>query len=264
MTTNHKNDSEVFRAVLIEEVRARGGDHPEINTLVDYLTGALDPKADGRVQDHLAACHECATKVLDLEPLVEPDAVPEGVADLELETAWRDLRSRIRASENVRRSTVARRWSTALAASLLVATAGLSVWVSQLQQATTDLRQQIVEFSKPQVNLPVFYVDELTRSSNRGLVAIEVPLEASYFVLIFSSAEVGSYEHYELVFANSEGTEVMRSGGLKESDSGGLRLGLARGALPAGDYLIRLEAQDDGVSLHLDEYRRRISYAQGP
>lgn len=260
MRPDQMDDSEAFRTALIEVVRAPAGGHPELDTLVDYHTDALDSKADDQVRDHLAACRECATAVLDLEPLVLPEAVPTGVADLGLETAWRDLRSRIRALENGSRLPGVSRWAAALAASLLVATVGLSVWVSQLRQTTADLRRRVAEFSKPQVNQPVFYVDELARSSGQDLIEIEVPPEASYFTLIFASAALGVHEEYQLVFANAEGEEILRASGLRESDSGGLRLGLSRNVLPAGDYLIRLQASDGSASQQLDEYRRRILY----
>ncbi len=273
MTTDHRaqrDDSEVFRAVLIEDARKRAGDHPALDTLVDYLTDVLEPEADERVLDHLAACRECVTVVLDLEPLVTPDEVPEGVADLELEAAWRDLQARIQAPNRLEdsgpgsRPFRAPRWTAALAASLVLAVVGLSAWVSLLQRSSVDLRQQVAELSRPQVNVPVFYVDELTRGSKQGVIEVEVPPEASYFVLIFASAEFGDYDTYEIEFFNADGEEELRTTGLKVSDSGGLRLGLSRGVLPGGEYLIRLHARDGEELIQLDEFRRRISYPGRP
>lgn len=264
MTTDHQDDSEVFRAILIEDALERAGDHPELDELVDYLTDALQPDADERVRDHLAACRECATAVLDLDPLVKPDAAPEGVSNLGLEAAWRGLQSRIRAAETSSRAPGVSRWPVALAASLLVAVVGLSVWVNQLQRSTADLEQQVAQLSRPQVNLPLFYVDELTRSSRRDLIEIEVPPAASYFVLIFASPDLGTHENYEVRFLDTEGKDVFRSGDLQLSDSGGLRLGLPRGLLPEGEYLIRLRAADGTGQQSIEEYRRRISYPDGP
>lgn len=253
MTTDHRDDTAAFRALLIEDAKRRAGPHPDLDTLVDYATDRLDEEQDERVRDHLAACRDCGTLVLDLEPLANPDAPTEGVADLELEVAWKDLRSRMEASTRAGRPAPAARWPMALAASLLVAVVGLSTWVVQLQE-------QVADFSRPQANLPVFYVDELTRSSGSDVAEVSVPSGASYFVLIFASAELGAHESYALAFVDAAGREVLRSSGLQLSESGGLRIGLPRDLLPAGDYLIRLSAIDGDRERALEEYRRRIDY----
>ena len=247
---------------MIEDALERAGEHPELDTLVDYLSDTLDEDQDERMRDHLAACKQCGAKVLDLEPLVNPEAPPEGVADLALEVAWKDLKSRMQVAQAPRSAPGAARWPMALAASMLVGVVGLSVWVTELRRSTGQLREQVAGLSRPQVNLPLFYVDELTRSSTNEATPVEVPAEAMYFVLIFSSAEFGGYDSFELDFTDAEGREVLRSTGLELSESGGLRLGLSRDVLPADEYRIRLSALDGGEPRVLEEYRRRISYRE--
>jgi hypothetical protein len=258
MTKNPKADSEVLRQVLIEEAKQRAGEHPALDILVEYLAGELDSKEDDLIQDHLAGCRGCVSQLLDIEPLLVPDEASGDVADLELEAAWRELRSRTAASAD-RPPSRTLRWPEVIAASLLAVTVGSSLWVTQLRRTTSDLRRQVAELSGPQINLPVFYLDELTRGPGREPEAIELPSRASYFVLIFASAGIGAFDDYEVRFFDSSGAEALRVGGLEADAGGGVRLGLSRDTLPEGDYLIRLLALDGGRWRPLDEYRRRVS-----
>lgn len=237
MTKDPMADSEVFRQVLIEDAKERAGEHPELDTLIEYLADELDPEAQDRVQEHLAGCRSCTQKLLDLEPLVIPDAIPEGVADLQLEAAWRDFQSRAQAPEPVSRSAFFPRWPAALAASLLVAVVGLSAWVNQLQRTTVDLRRQVAELSQPQVNPPIVYLDEVTRSEPSGAVA-ELPSDQSFVLLIVIPSAPEAYSSFEALLTDSTGDEVWSGEGLELSEEGTLRLRLPRDLLPAGDYQV--------------------------
>ena len=252
MTTDHRaqraprDDSEVFRAVLIEDARKRAGDHPAIDTLVDYLTDVLEPEADEKVLDHLAACRECVTVVLDLEPLVTPDAAPEGVADLELEAAWRDLQARIKAPNRLEdsgpgsRPLRAPRWTAALAASLLLAVVGLSSWVYLLQRSSVGLRHQVARLSRPQVNPPIVYLDEITRSEPAGAVA-ELASDQPFVLLIVIPGTPEVFSSYEALLTDDQGGIVWRGAGLELSEEGTLRMRLPRELLPAGDYRVQIQ-----------------------
>ncbi len=57
---------------------------------------------------------------------------------------------------------------------------------------------------------------------------------------------------------------VLASRGLVMSESGNLQLGLRRSALPAGTYRIVRNALVKGSWQPMEEYRRRISYTEGP
>lgn len=259
MTTDHRDDSAALRAALIADAQERAGEHPDLDTLVDYLAEGLDPEAEEGVRDHLAACRDCIDVVLDLEPLSTPDKAPGAVADLEIESAYRELQSRLGTPKTPSRLP-SYPWALPLAASLLVATVGMSIWVGHLTQTRADLRRQVAHLSQPQVNVPVFYLDELTRSSESEVSEIEVPSGAGSFVLMVSSSELDQQREYELAFFDAEGREFLRTTGLTVSDSGGLRLGLSQSVLPPGDYRIELRAAGDGESTRVDEFRRQIRY----
>lgn len=249
------SDRDLFRAVLFEHAAEHAGEHPDHETLVGYLAGDLAAAAEARVNDHLVGCRQCTATLLDLEPLAQPDAgMPEGVADLATAAAWRDLQHRL-FSEKPRVRPVDRRWATAVAASLLVATLGMSLWVNRLQGTVADLRARE---SQPLVNMPIFTVREVTRSAE--VETIEVPAEMTLFGLIFTPATLESYAEYEVRFLDLEDREVLRRDGLVQSDLGGLRLGLPRGLLPAGDYRVLLSGSKGDSWEPVEEYRRRIVY----
>jgi anti-sigma factor RsiW len=97
------------------------GEHPEPERLARYQAGELAAEESERVQDHLALCPECTAFVLALAEV--PSAGPVRSS----ENGWRGQR-------------------TALAA-LLVATLGLTVWV-------TAQRIRIAELERPLANPP--------------------------------------------------------------------------------------------------------------
>ena len=250
--------SDALRAVLHEEARARAGPHPEMEDLADYLGGALDGEAEERLRDHLVGCRECADRVLEMRPLMQPDERPEpGVADLEIEAAWRRLQDRTAADRAVAGPSRALR---ALAASLAVAALALGLWVGRLQQINQALRSRVAEASAPVPNLPAFYLNGATRAADAVDRTLDVPRAAPSFALFFSIAEAEADGEYGVRFFDPGGGLVLESDGLVMSDSGGLRLGLPRDLLPAGVYRVVLRARRGGEWEVQREYQLKIDY----
>ncbi len=170
MTSNTPNgepvsDSPALAAMLAEAAASRVGDHPEVEELARYFDDALPPEAEARVQDHLVACRTCTRTLLDLEPLMSPGPrTAEGVADLEVAAAWRELKARAGETEARSPRVASQRWLAAVAASFLVATLGLSAWVAQL-------RGTVSELSTPQSNFEILYF-ESTRSLDEDVLQV--------------------------------------------------------------------------------------------
>ena len=261
----HASDSEVFMTALTEHAQAGTGDHPGVEALMGYLAGDLADKIEAEVNDHLVGCRRCAAQLLDLEPLSQPEIPREGVADLATEAAWREIRARLFTVEETplpaARPAARQRWAIAVAASLLLTTAGMSAWVARLYQSNSEMQWRIAELSQPQVNAPHFYLGETTRSS--GVETIEVQPGQPRFGLIFNSAELGDYAEYEIRFSDPEGREVLPIAGLELSESASLRLVLPRGLLPAGEYRVAVSGFDGERWQLLEEHRRRIVYLEG-
>ncbi len=244
MSTHHSTDTEAFRRLLVEDATGRAGEHPEADTLVEYLASELSSEADGLVQDHLAGCKECAQKVLDLECLVFPDEASGELADFMLEAAWRDFQARLTASEPA----VPVRsfgWREAIAASLLVATVGLLFSVSQLRQTTSNLRQQVADLTQPQVNPPIIYLDEVTRSEPSGVTA-ELSADQPFVLLIAIPSTPDTFSNFSATVTSRKRGAVWRASGLGLSEEATLRMRLPRELLPPGDYSVRIEGTVDG------------------
>jgi hypothetical protein len=245
MTTERTNDSHVFKDVLIEDARARAGDHPGLDALVDYFAGGRDPESEDRIRDHFAGCPECAAKALDIQILMEPDGAGQsGVADLEIESAWRALQSRLQTPVGFEESIDSRprgagRWPMALAASLLVATVGLSVWVSSLLDSKAELRGQVAELSEPRVNPPIVYLDGITRSEPAGSLVTFAPGQP-FALLIAIPSTPDFYSSYEAVLSDDAGAIVWSGEGLELSEESTLRLWLPRTLLAEGSYELRI------------------------
>lgn len=245
MKTDHTSDNEAFRETLIEEARGRAGDHPGVDSLVDYLGGSLDADSEERIRDHLVACPECASATLDLDSLMQPDeANREDVADLEIESAWRALAARIEPDTRSREVAAARsaglpRWAVAVAASLLVATVGLSVWVSQLLEARAELSDRVAALSQPQVNPPIVYLDAVTRSEPSG-IETEIAPNQPFVLLIAIPSAPELFSSYEAAITDASDAVIWSGDGLVLNEEGTLRLWLPRTLLPEGDYQVRI------------------------
>ncbi len=240
------------------------GEHPDAETLAAYHARELPAAAELRLQDHLLLCRECAGLLLDLERLDDPGfaseiEIPEGTG----EALWDGLRQEIRkepapAAAAVipfpgRRSLAPPPWMSALAAALLVAVIGLSVWV-------VSLRRTVGELSRPEINAPVLDLVPSgvgEREGGRAPAAV-VPSGARSFTLILSPGRRGDFQDYEAEIARG-GKVVWRGRGLRPNDYGSFSLTLSRQALGAGEHRLRLFGIQSDRREALGEYALRIA-----
>jgi len=216
------------------------GVHLDPEEIAAYHAGELPPEEERRVQDHFVACLECAGLLLDLDGLADPgfgaDAdLPPNAA----ETVWAGVREQIRRDEpakvlpmTTRRVQPPRMWQ-ALAASLLIATVGLSFYVA-------SLRRTVEELSRPQANAPVLDLYPAGHAGRGTATEVpEVPPEARLFTVILSPADRGSWTEYEAEISNAKGV-VWTARGLRPNAFGSFSLTLSRRSLGAGQHRIRL------------------------
>ncbi len=236
-TDQPMTDTQALAAALAEDAAKRGGEHPRLDELADYLASSLAPEVATRVQDHLIACRSCTTKLLDLETLSKPDSpATDGVVDLAIAAGWREQKTRIADLEHARKRQRTLRWASAVAASFFVATLGLSVHVSQL-------RQTIVELRTPEVNPQVVYLDfGTTRNEAEAVIVKLAPEDRSLLLALTPTGP--RWPDYEVEVLNASGSQVWTGGGFIVSDFGTLRLQMPRVLLPDGDYEVRLQGLD--------------------
>lgn len=260
--THQTSDLQTLGRVLYEEAAAVAGDHPELETLLDYSADRLDAGAETRVRDHMVGCTDCAETFLDLETVASPEVPREGVADLATAAAWREMRGRLFTPQPAARPQRGWQWSHAVAVAALVPIIGLSAWVAQLHGSTVVLSGQVAELTRPQPNLSTFYFGEVVRSA--GEEVIEVPAGVTRFAVIFNSPELGDYgyEQYDVRFFDREGTEVLSVDKLFLMDGYALRMGLTRGNPPAGEYLVEVRGFDGKTWQKVEEHRRQIVYLE--
>jgi len=231
--------------------------HPEPDELAADLAGELSPEEEKRVQDHLVACRECSELLLDLAALGDPDyGADEPFTPADADAVWEGVRKRIGHEETVLPfrapvRTSPPRWLAALAATLLVAVLGLSLWVASLRRAVEDL-------SRPQINAPVI---DLQPGARRGeaTATAEVPAAARLFTLVLLPERRGTYEDYEAEIAGADGATVWRERGLEPNAFGSFSLTLPRRTLGPGNYRVRLSGIGPGGRRELlGEYGLRL------
>ncbi|MFL6232529.1 MAG: zf-HC2 domain-containing protein [Thermoanaerobaculia bacterium] len=214
--------------------------HPKPEMLAAYHAGELTEPEERRLQDHLVGCPECAALLLDLDGLADPGFGAGSLAPADQEALWRSLQAEIRKEEPaplapvvpLRRRAPSPRWLPALAAALLAATIGLSVWVA-------SLRRTVAELSLPQANAPVLDLDADAARGEGGDDAVVVSLKNHFFTLILTPAGERRYERYRVEIAPVGGQEAWSYDGALNS-SGSLSVTVPLPALGSGRFRVRL------------------------
>jgi hypothetical protein len=254
------------------------GAHSAPEALLAYRAGELEPLEEERLRHHLLSCRECVGLLLEAD-LLRPGRTLNGPADPEAETAWEALRPRLREEgagsvtafapvqgRAARGEGPARdrsrgpvptgrpwasgpRWLWSLAASLLVATLGLSAWVVRL-------RGTVGELSRPQLNAQI--VDLYPASPQRGetvrAAALALAPDAQLFTLILNPTEPGDFTDYRLEAIRPEGGLVLRLEGLSRNEYGSFVLTLSRRSLGPGEYRLRLYGLAGGAAEPIEDF----------
>jgi Putative zinc-finger len=217
--------------------------HPEPETLAAYHAGELTADEEQRLQDHLLACRDCSDLLLDLDGLADPGFGAGSLSPSDQAALWDRIQGEIRKEETpsastplapvipLRRPALSPRWLQALAASLLIATLGLSTWV-------VSLKRTLNERDQPQVNAPLAYLFSGTSRSPRSEIStsVDVPI----FDLILQPPKARSTSRYRVEIANAGGGIVWSRDGVAPDPLGLVRLKLTPGMLGPGRYQIRI------------------------
>jgi hypothetical protein len=214
-----------------------GRAHPDPDALAAYHAGELSPEEESRIQDHLVACRECAGLLLDLDGLADPDfGTGSGAAGKE--AVWQRLREETSIKKEggasapvvpFRRRTVpsSPRWLQALAAALLVATLGLSLWVASLHRKV----QELLEPQSP----PMLVLSDAVRGRT-GYSA----LATDPFAFLILNPPWPRSTRYRVAIERSSGEEVRSLGGLTPNKDGFLGVQVSPRSMGPGEYRIRL------------------------
>ena len=270
-----------MRETLEEMAAAVRGPHLEPDEIAAYHAGELSPEDEKRVQGHLAACRECAELLLDLDGLGDPgfgaeEDLPAGAE----EKVWEGLRTQVQTTAGTRavvetprrgvstegaavrpfpverrRLSTPPRWLQALAASLLIAVVGLSLWVA-------TLRRTVDELSQPQLDAPVLDLYSTRSRGEAGAPPVfTVPGNARWFTVILNPSIQRMDNEYRVEIVESGGETVWSGSGLHPNIHGSLSLTLSRRLLGAGDFRIRLIGRDPsggGQGEQIEEYVLRV------
>lgn len=226
--------------------------HPSLDTWIDYHAGTLGREETQRLQGHLAACRKCLDLVLDLDAFADPAGPPtSGPADFERAAVWRGLEPRL----------ARRGWPrvAALAASILLAVFGLSLWNGQ-QRALAELETRIVELSSPQADARILDLRPGARERSAGGAdsTTELPVDSGPITLVLNLAEPASHDGYELEIVDADGDRAHHFTGLQPSELDNFFLSLPPGSLPAGEYQLVLSGVTDGRRDLLEIYPVRL------
>jgi anti-sigma factor RsiW len=240
--------------------------HPSLDEIADYHAGTLPPAEEARIQDHLVECRRCTALLLERDELAREIEASEPAAPGEDAEAWEALRARLprfspgdepsrRVEVPARLATpVARperrspRWLPAIAASLLVATLGLTVW-------SVSLSRRLAEVSQPQLNAPIHEVTSGPLRGSGEAAVLELAHGTRFYTLVLRPSAPPPPGEWEVEIARPDGTVEWRGQGLRPNEHGSFSLTLSRGLVGEGEHVIRLRGSGEAAQ---DEYRLRI------
>jgi hypothetical protein len=219
--------------------------HPEPETLAAYHAGELGESEAQRLQDHLLACRECAALLLDLDGLADPGFGAGSLSAVDQEALWGRIQGEIQQAESPvlapviplrrpSRSAPQPRWLQALAAALLVATVGLSLWV-------VSLRRTVETLNRPEPNAPVIDLySGASRSAGSPSPTATIPRDFRFFTVILHPPHSRSTNRYRVEITRAGGGNVWSRDGVAPDPLGPLPLTLTRSLIGPGEYRIRL------------------------
>ncbi|HEV7509045.1 MAG TPA: zf-HC2 domain-containing protein [Thermoanaerobaculia bacterium] len=239
--------------------------HPKPETLAAYHAGELPDGEAQPLQEHLLACRECAALLLDLDSLADPGFGAGSLSAADQEALWGRIEGKIQEEEPAlvpviplrrpSRFSPQPRWLQALAAALLVATVGLSVWV-------VSLRRTVESLNRPEPNAPVIDLYSGTsRSAGSPQPVAIVPSDFRFFTVILHPPHSRSTNRYRVEIARAGGGSVWSRDGVAPDPLGPLPLTLTRSLIGPGEYRIRLFEETGNPKEPLVDYGLRV---EGP
>lgn len=221
--------------------------HPDVERWIAYHGGELAAPEEEPLRRHLAACPACVSLVLELEDFASAEGGEDraAVSEFERAAAWKAMKAAL-----ARETAPPKRWlerrvpvPMALAASLVVAALGLSLWGIE--------HRRVERYSRPQVDLAIRDL-EPSRATRSG--GAESPTElsrGSYSALVMLPSR--SFASYRMEILDARGRTVWSASGLTAHPQlGTLSVGLPPGFLEPGDYRVELYGGEGNVPLEDD------------
>jgi putative zinc finger protein len=241
---------------LLSAARQNLGPHPEPEALMAYHEGELAPAEEERIQEHLVACDECSTRLLDLVALGDRSQGPASPAEkAAMSATWRVVQGRLGQDQEGSGAAVRRTlppWALPLAASLMLAVGGLSLWV-------TSLRQTVEDLSRPQLNAPVLDLQPAVRSEEPGASHVaEVPARTRFFTLVLNPVATPGEGIFEAEILDAAGKRVWSGRGLEPNAFGSFSLTLPVRRLGPGEFRLLLFSTATGRREPIGDYDFRI------
>jgi len=229
------------------------GEHPDLETLFDYLVGKLTLEEADRLREHLASCPGCCDRLLAAE-IYEAPAEETGIEAAERATVWSRVEERIASSASVpmpfHRRPPFLPW--ALAASLLLASVGLSFRLVSLQS-------QVAELSSPSTAAVVDLLPdgELVRGEPAG--EVKLSQDSHNIVLILHTFELRSFSGYKILLKDGART-IWSDSGLKPDRDGYFALTIPEAWYSTAAARLRFElyGQVDGQEELIGTYSARF------
>ena len=233
--------------------------HPDPERLAAYHSsqaGELSPEEEGRIQDHLALCRECAALLLDLDGLADP-GFGAGADPTAKETVWQNLREEIAPPAQV----VPLRAACPLVPALAPGARGVPAdrHPRPLPLGGLAAPDRRGAFEPPRRTLRC-WTSTPARPAARGARRPSSPFlrTSGFFTVILNPAGQRRYERYRVEIVRVGGEEVWSSQGIEPSPFGSFSLTLPRRAVGPGDYRVRLFGRSGETEELIDDYAFRV------
>lgn len=227
------------------------GGHPPPEELVAFRDGELAGPEVERLREHLSACEDCATEMLELEVLHDGESSPEdSFSHAQVDAAWRRRR--------LKREPATPRWRPRAGSWSRVALRLASVAALLFAVLSVVLWRRVVELGRPRANPPI--VQLLPAGALRAAMPEEVVRvdlgDEPRLVLVLNSRSDLDLPAYAIEAFDSGGRSLFRLEGVAPSKTGSFSLEVPRDALPFGRSRVVISRPDERRPLETFEVER--------
>lgn len=236
-------------------------DHPDIEELLHFQLGELDPKRNEALTQHVALCVQCTEALADLEAFPDLDLAPgeTPVSNDEVQELWQAVEGQIATSEKAAseprptspRSQQAAPWSSLLwlrAASIVLLASSLtfgSLWWQSMDPAVLSpvLTSETISLRSVE--------GSPQRDGTEASLLGDVPTDIVN--LSFQVSATLPFDTFEAVFLDASGQLVLQTGTFSKHQNL-VTVAVRRDALPPGLTQITLYGLTDGPRVSIGTY----------
>jgi len=241
--------------------------HPQIENeeiIERYVRRQLSVQERQAFEEHFMGCDECFEKLQTMEQFVA------GIHDAAIRGMFEDAGTAV-----PRRSDLWFKWAFAATATAAVILGAVTAWaylagipklrrevdraaaeLQAEQRLRADLERKAASLEQPEANIPLVILQASRAARDEAASIVVQP--ASRHIVLWIDIDPSRYRDFRLEVFSQDSRLVASLEHLDRGPYGAIAASLPADQLPAGDFRIRLSAQDQQPSVLIGEYQLKV------